>query len=374
MTKLLLQICRILVAVLFIFSGLVKANDTLGLSYKMQEFFDLWQVNALNEYSLAFSILIISFEIIAGVALLIGWRMRLISWLLLLLIIFFTFLTGYAYLSGQFKDCGCFGDCLPITPLTSFLKDVLLLVLIGYIFYHREKIRPVFSARINNLLIILTTIFSFAFQWYVLTYNPLVDCLPFKKGNSIPEKMKIPANAITDSFAIRFIYEKNGQQHAFSPAELPDDLDTYTFVERKDELVRKGNAEPAIKGFSLNTSDNQDITESILQHPGYVLLLFVNDREDDVMKELKGSDIEKALTHAHQQKHPVYIVSNTSENVSNHLKEMDWPYPVLKLDFTAFRTAARANPTLYLLNNGTVVNKWTGAEGSKALKFIKKYP
>ena len=374
MTKLLLQISRILVAVLFIFSGLVKANDPLGLSYKMQEFFDLWQVNALNDYSLAFSILIIAFEIIAGVALLIGWRMRLISWLLLLLIIFFTFLTGYAYLSGQFKDCGCFGDCLPITPLSSFLKDVLLLVLIGYIFYHREKIRPAFSARINNLLIILTTIFSFAFQWYVLTYNPLVDCLPFKKGNSIPEKMKIPANAITDSFAIRFIYEKNGQQHAFSPAELPDDLDTYTFIERKDELVRKGNAEPAIKGFSLSTSDNQDITESILQHPGYVFLLFVNDREDDVVKALKNSAIEKALTHAHQQSHPIYIVSNTSENVSKHLKEMGWPYPVLKLDFTAFRTAARANPTLYLLKNGTVINKWTGAEGSKALKYIKENP
>ena len=374
MTKLLLQISRILVAVLFIFSGLVKANDPLGLSYKMQEFFDLWQVNALNEFSLAFSILVISFEIIAGIALLIGWRMRLISWLLLLLIIFFTFLTGYAYLSGQFKDCGCFGDCLPITPLASFLKDVILLALIGFIFYHREKIHPAFSARINNLLITVTTIFSFAFQWYVLTYNPLVDCLPFKKGNSIPEKMKIPANAITDSFAIRFIYEKNGQQHAFSPSELPDDLDTYTFVERKDELVRKGNAEPAIKGFSLNTQDNIDITDSILQHPGYVLLLFVNDREDEVMKELKGSDIEKALTHAHQQSHPVYIVSNTSENVSNHLKEMGWPYPVLKLDFTAFRTAARTNPTLYLLNKGTVVNKWTGSEGSKALKYILEYP
>ena len=372
--KIAIRIVQIFVGVLFIISGLVKANDPMGLGFKMQEFFDLWHVNALSEYSLAFSILVIAFEIIAGVALLIGWRMRFISWSLLLLIIFFTFLTGYAYLSGQFKDCGCFGDCLPITPLTSFLKEVLLLVLIGFIFYHRDKIRPAFPVRTNNLLIILTTIFSFAFQWYVLTYNPLVDCLPFKKSNNISEKMKIPANAITDSFAIRFIYEKNGQQHAFSPAELPNDLDTYTFIERKDELIRKGNAEPAIKGFSLNTADNQDITESVLQHPGQVYLLFVNDQDDDVMKNLKGSEIEKALTHAHQQKHPVYIVSNTSENVSNHLKEMDWPYPVLKLDFTAFRTAARANPTLYLLNNGTVVNKWTGAEGSKALKFIKKYP
>src|SRR5690606_36476199 len=182
---------------------------------------------------------------------------------------FFTFLTGYADLSGKFKDCGCFGDCLPITPLTSFLKDVLLLLLIGFIFYHREKIRPAFSNKINNLLITLTTIFSFAFQWYVLNYNPVVDCLPLKKGNNIPEMMKMPANAITDSFAIRFVYEKNGVQHSFSPVELPDDLDTYTFVERKDELVRKGNAEPKLKGVVLNTNDNVDITSSILQDTGY---------------------------------------------------------------------------------------------------------
>ncbi|MBA2499283.1 MAG: DoxX family protein [Chitinophagaceae bacterium] len=370
MTKILLQISRILVAILFIFSGLVKANDPLGLSYKMQEFFDLWQVNALNDYSLAFSVLIIAFEIIAGIALLIGWRMRIISWLLLLLIIFFTFLTGYAYLSGQFKDCGCFGDCLPITPLTSFLKDVILLVLIGFIFYHREKIRPGFSSPINNLIMILATIFSFAFQWYVLTFNPLVDCLPFKKGNNIPNKMMIPANSITDSFAIRFVYEKDGQQHSFSPAELPDDLDTYTFVERKDELVRKGNAEPAIKGFALHTADNIDITESILQDTGYVLLLFVNDRDNNVMKGLKGSEMEKALSNAKDQQFPVYVISNTSDNVSRQLNEMGWDYPVLKLDFTAYRTAARTNPALYLLNKGTVVDKWSGAEGSKALKYI----
>jgi len=370
MTKLLLQISRVIVAILFIFSGLVKANDPLGLSYKMQEFFDLWHVNALNDYSLAFSIIIIAFEIIAGVALLIGWRMRLISWLLLLLIIFFTFLTGYAFLSGKFKDCGCFGDCLPITPLTSFLKDVLLLLLIGFIFYHREKIRPAFSSRVNYLLITLAAIFSFAFQWYVLNYNPVVDCLPLKKGNNIPAMMKMPENAITDSFAIRFVYEKNGVQHSFSPSELPADLDTYTFVERKDELVRKGNAEPKLKGFVLNTNENVDITSTILEDTGYVLLFFINDPDGDVFKNLKGSEIEKALNHAQQKNQDVYLISNTSDKVIAFSKQAGWDYPVLKLDFTAFRTAARANPILYLLKNGTVIDKWTGAEGAKAYDRI----
>src|SRR5688572_15150316 len=99
--KVFLNAARFIVGVLFIFSGLVKANDPLGLSYKMQEFFEVWNWHALNEYTLAFSIIMIAFEIIAGVAVILGWRMNLFSWLLLALILFFTFLTGYALFSGK---------------------------------------------------------------------------------------------------------------------------------------------------------------------------------------------------------------------------------------------------------------------------------
>ncbi len=99
-----------------------------------------------NGHTLWLSVVMIAFEIIAGVALLLGWRMKLFIWLLLLLIIFFTFLTGYAYLSGKFKNCGCFGDCIPITPLTSFLKDIILTVLILFLFANRKKISPLFSS------------------------------------------------------------------------------------------------------------------------------------------------------------------------------------------------------------------------------------
>ena len=130
--KILVNIARVLVGVLFIFSGLIKANDPLGLSYKMQEFFDLWGLSQFNSWTLIMSILMNAFEIIAGFALLMGWGIRVFSWLLFLLIVFFTFLTGYAYYSGQFKNCGCFGDCIPIESKTSFIKDLVLLVLIAF--------------------------------------------------------------------------------------------------------------------------------------------------------------------------------------------------------------------------------------------------
>src|SRR5215213_3577191 len=150
------RIIQILVGILFIISGLVKANDPLGLAYKMEEFFEIWNrslsaghffangflislFNFLHAHSLFLSVVMITLEIVTGIALLIGWRKKFILYLLLALIIFFTFLTGYAYLSknpdgsAKFTNCGCFGDCLPITPGTSFTKDLLLLAMIIFL-------------------------------------------------------------------------------------------------------------------------------------------------------------------------------------------------------------------------------------------------
>src|SRR5688572_1775777 len=145
--NILLNIARVIVGVLFIFSGLIKANDPLGLSYKMQEFFEVWGMHWMNDLTLALSILMIAFEIIAGVAVLVGWKMRLFSWLLLLLILFFTFLTGYALFSGKIRECGCFGNCIPLTADQSFIKDLVLLALIGFIFANRGRIKPALNQR-----------------------------------------------------------------------------------------------------------------------------------------------------------------------------------------------------------------------------------
>src|SRR4028119_379358 len=168
--KPLLTVSRIIVGVLFIFSGLIKANDPLGLSYKMQEFLEIWGWHGWNDFTLMLSVLMIAFEIIAGVAVLLGWRMQLFSWLLLLLTVFFTFLTGYALFSGKIKECGCFGDCIPLSAQQSFIKDLLLLGLILFIFTNRNKIKTALPTFPSLTILLLATLFSFGFQWYVLKY------------------------------------------------------------------------------------------------------------------------------------------------------------------------------------------------------------
>ncbi len=361
----LLTISRVVVGLLFIFSGLVKANDPHGLSYKMQEFFEIWHLTQLNPISLASSILMNAFEIIAGFALLIGWRIRLFSWLLLLLILFFTFLTGYTYVTGKPTNCGCFGDCLPISSRTSFLKDVALTILIGFIFWQRHRIKLVFSGEISALLMGIVTVFSFGIQWYALTYLPVVDCLPYKKGNNISEKMKIPPGALPDSFAIRFVYEKGGQQFEFAPAELPADLDNYNYVSRTDKLIRKGNAEPAIKGFALTGITDEDSTSIVLSDPYAVIVFCENfDKPFSEWQDELGEIYEVATA----KNIPVYAVTSRREEAISHFASTAFAgIPVFVCDYTAIRTAARTNPCFYLLKEGTIIEK----EGHKRAGIIE---
>ncbi len=366
--KVTINIIRILVGILFIFSGLVKAIDPLGLSYKMQEFFELWKMTQFNDYTLWLSIIMIAFEIIAGVALLLGWRLKLFSWLLLLLIVFFTFLTGYAYLSGKFKNCGCFGDCIPITSFTSFIKDIILLVLILILFAFRNKIKPLFSETLNVLFMLLIAAGSFWLQFYVLKHLPLIDCLPYRVGKNITENGKIPSGAVPDSFSIRFIYEKAGKEYEFSPAELPADLNTYSYKNRIDKLVRKGNAEPPIKGFNLSGVTDIDSTDFVLMMP-YSILLFdnkVNKKTEEWEKQFQ--EIRKE---ADKKNIPIYIITTSVEEYVQNTKT---DLPVFKCDFTAIRTAARANPTLYLLKMGTIEGKWSYADFDKVNKSLKSVP
>ena len=374
MKKTFINTVRLLVGILFIFSGIIKANDPLGLSYKMQEFFEVWNMPALDSYTLALSVIMIVFEIVAGVAVIVGWRMKLFSWLLLLLIIFFSFLTGYAVLSGKIKECGCFGNCIPLQAMGSFIKDLFLLLLIIILFFYRKEIVPSFTARASQLILALTVVLSFYIQWYVLRYLPLIDCLPFKKGANIFEKMKAPAGAIQDSTVMNFVYEKNKQTLEFTADKFPADFDSsYTFVKRYDKLDRKGNAEPEIKDFSLFSESGTDTTMQVLSKPGYQLMLISRSFEKSNPNWNKYFILLYSL--AKSKGIPVYIVtSNRTEAMiyvtDNALSQL----PVYGCDATAVKTAARADPTLYLLKKGTILNKWSYANLELAVPLLAELP
>ena len=138
--KPLIAISRLLVGVLFILSGLIKANDPIGFSYKLDEYFEVLGTPFFLPFSLYLSIFICVIEITLGFATLTGYRMKKVAWILLAMILFFTWLTGYSSITGKVTDCGCFGDAIKITPQQSFYKDLILLLLIGIIFLKMDRL------------------------------------------------------------------------------------------------------------------------------------------------------------------------------------------------------------------------------------------
>ncbi|WP_212004308.1 BT_3928 family protein [Chitinophaga sp. HK235] len=353
--KVILNLLRIIVGVLFIFSGLIKANDPLGLSYKMDEFFEVLHLTFLSPYSLAFSIIMNAFEIIAGVAVLVGYRMRIFSVLLLLLIIFFTFLTGYALFSGTIRECGCFGDCIKLTAVETFWKDVALLVMILVIYFFRNRIQPLFKGA--GIVLFIAAVFSFGVQWYTLKHLPFIDCLPYKVGNNIPEKMKLPPGATPDVYEMIFIYEKNGEKKEFTADNYPWSDSTWKFVDRKDKLIKKGNAEPAVKDFILTDLDGVNQTQAILNETKPVYLFLVQNVE----KAGKGWD-EKMKAVQQKWKNGevlIYGVSaSTKDQIAAFEKQHGLEFPFVQMDGVAIKTAGRSNPCLILLDKGTIKGKW----------------
>jgi len=360
--KNLLWLIRWLVGLLFIFSGLIKVNDPIGLSYKMQEFFEVWGLHGFNDYTLFFSVAMNSFEVLAGVAIIIGWKIEWFSWLLLLLIIFFTFLTGYALFSGKIKTCGCFGDCIPLTAAQSFYKDLILLVLIIVLVFFQKKIHASLPVHWSVGLVAASMILSVWAQLHVLKHLPWIDCLPYKVGNNILKQMETPAGATSDSMQIQFTYQKNGKTVSFDQENFPEDFDdSYSFVSRKDVLVKKGNGlKPAIVDFSLKTLSGTDTTEAVLQTKGQYLLVLVKDASNlDQWKVQLGKSLKD--DRLVNKTMPVIFVSAEGTKI----QEAFPAYTVLNCDATVLKTAARVQPTFMLMEGATILKKLSYLDAEK---------
>jgi hypothetical protein len=208
----------------------------------------------------------------------------------------------------------------------------------------------------------------------VLLHLPVKDCLPYKIGNNIPEKMKNPPGSIPDSTVITFVYEKGGKEIEFTADKFPDDYDeaTYKFIKRYDKVVRKGNASPPIKDFALQSDYGNDTTLALLNEDRYQLYLFVKNG----YKTGEWTNVLSVVMNAAKQKHIYgYLVSNIPlETLRVDPPEAFLSFLPLRCDATAIKTAARANPTLFLVKKGTVLNKWSYADLEQALLIVSNLP
>jgi uncharacterized membrane protein YphA (DoxX/SURF4 family) len=260
-TKIIVWIFRFLVGSLFIFSGLVKANDSLGFSYKLEEYFVEFgkifidnglgflatPMEWLENIALPLAMFIVVLEIVLGILTITGTKMKQVSILLLFLIIFFTFLTFASWKWELVKSCGCFGDFIPLTPFESFLKDIALLILIIPIFLASRKIDSILSPTGDKLTILSSFIVFFLFTFYSYNHLPFSDHRPYKIGNSLIQQMNSqPGNPLTlyklqnnDNGAVTEMANYPDDYQNWSPYINPNDSSEKYFRSVEGELLIK---------------------------------------------------------------------------------------------------------------------------------------
>ncbi|RDC57422.1 DoxX family protein [Pedobacter chinensis] len=365
MKNITLSFSRFFVGVLFIFSGLIKANDPLGFGYKLQEYFEVFHMNFLSGAATGIAILLCTLEIVLGALLLLGFWSKKVAWGLLLLIIFFTLLT---FISAAFKvvtSCGCFGDAIPLTPWQSFGKDLILLVLIIIIFLNKNRIQPLFKKESTQISIaIVITLISLGFG--VFTYNvlPIIDFLPYKVGVHIPSQMVIPPGEKPDEYEIMYHLknkqtreEKDMSDKAYLKTEIWKDNNWEIIGEPVKRLVKKG-FEPKIKDLIITDASGTDYTKELIENPYYSLVFVAYDLKNT--NETAIGKLNALAINATQQFNirTVLLTSNSAQDAEAYIKKHNLFSEVFYADAVPLKSMVRANPGVLLLKNGVVVNKW----------------
>lgn len=360
--KIITTICRILVGILFIISGLIKLNDPIGFSFKLEEYFgaNVLNLEFLIPYALALAVVIVIFEVVLGVMLLVGYKKNFTVWSLLLMILFFTFLTFYSAYFNKVTDCGCFGDALKLTPWESFSKDVVLLVLILVLFINKKHIKRIFGKVATNITVYASLALCCLFAYYVLNHLPAIDFRAYKVGTNIKEGMSIPEGAPKPVYEMVFIYKVKGVETEFTDKELDKIPADAEFVDRKDKVVVEGYV-PPIHDFTIE-KDGEDFTGAMLEEPKLILLVSYDlaKASDDGLAQME------AFSKKAQEKGYKVIGMTASDEtlIAQKKKQFGLTFDYYFCDATTLKTIERANPSIVMMEKGTIVSKahWKDSE------------
>lgn len=366
-TRLLTTICRLPVGALFVFSGFVKAIDPLGSTYKIAEYLEAFGMNFLEPYALYLGMLQNAVEIAIGLCLIMGVRMKLTAWALMLFMSFYTALTLVLAILNPVSDCGCFGDAIKLTNWQTFFKNLIIFVPTLLIFGVRSRYRSFFGAPLEWLYVALFLGGSLALSSYCHKRLPPLDFMPFHVGQHLPTAMSIPEGAPHDEYSVVLIYAKDGKEQEFSDTDFPWQDSTWVFVDSRSKLVKKGYT-PPVSGFSITHYEQGDITDSVLTAE-YAFLLVAPKLEkvDDLcdwerIKSLAAFAGSKGYTF-------VGLTSSTQGYARDFGDSNALNFDFCSADETTLKSVVRSHPGLVLLYRGTVAGKWSHLDIPSAEDF-----
>ena len=352
--KVLVGVSRIFVGVLFIISGLIKLNDPVGFSFKLGDYFapEVLNLPFLEPYALVIAVLVVILEVLLGVMLIVGYAKKFTLWSLLLMIVFFTFLTFYSAYFNKVTDCGCFGDALKLTPWESFSKDVVLLVLILVLYKGSRYIQPFFSKGVRSITVFISLILCLWLGLHVLEHLPVIDFRAYKVGTNITKGMQTPADAPRAVYQYNWSFDVDGQQKTvINRGEDPKIDGTLLGVETS--VLQKG-CEPPIHDFSIER-DGADYTTQMLEeeHLLVVIAYNLNVAQNEgfiAIKEATDTALEKGYT-------VIGISASSTPETEKLAAKYDLDFKFYFCDMTALKTIIRSNPSIMSLEKGTILQK-----------------
>jgi uncharacterized membrane protein YphA (DoxX/SURF4 family) len=363
--KILRVFCRIIVGLVFIFSGIVKAVDPLGSAYKFADYFQAFNLDFLQPVALALAIVLCTAEFISGFSVLSGYKLKWGIWGVMVLMLIFTPLTLILAFNNPVSDCGCFGDAIHLTNWQTFGKNLILIAFTVILFIGRKEAKQLFNPLKEWAVISLITLLFVCFSLLNLRYLPLFDFLPYENGVNIPESMKIPEGKPPDEYKTTFIYEKNGSRKEFTLENYPADDSTWKFIDQKSVLIKKGYT-PPIHDFSITSPDGDDLTGKILSNEGYTFLMISKK-----LAEARRTNLEKGFelgTQCHLEGIGFYIITASG---TEEVKEFGNGFSFCSADETMLKTIVRANPGFVLLKGGTIQGKWSWSNLPAKELFVK---
>ena len=355
--KIIVEISRIILGAVFVFSGFVKAVDPWGSIYKIKDYLTAFNLSFFDFTTPPFAFFLFAVEFSIGICLLLGVYRRANTIFALIFMIVMTPLTLYLAIKNPVTDCGCFGDALILTNWHTFFKNLPLLLMAICLFLWYKSITPIFTKKCDSLITFWVYLFIIGFGLYCFFFLPVLDFRPYKVGTHIPALMEIPEGAEQPVFDTKLIYSKDGIQREFTIKNYPKDDTTWTFVNSRTITVKKGY-EPPIHDFSITTEEGNDITDHVLADSNYTFLLIVHKLE-----EASDDNVDKINNIYDYSKKFGYnffaLTSSLPVEIQDWIKNTGAEYPFSTMDDIALKTIIRSNPGLLLLKNGTIINKWS---------------
>ena len=320
-------LCRVIFALTFILSGVLKLLDPVGTGLIVQEYLDFMHLDFLSSSAVILGIALATLEFLIGICVLSGLRLRIVAWVALILTAFFTLLTFYLMRYNPISDCGCFGEAFHLTNTQTFVKNVVLLVLAILIFIWRKKATRVAPAPLEWVFIALFGIIGLSVALRALASIPQVDFTAYRVGNSLDEL----AQENQARFETTFIYTKDGHTEEFTLDNLPDE--SWTYLDSKTVQVG-GSTRLAQIDFTLEQMEGPVLAVSV-HHP-------------DALREQNIKRID---------------IFRTAARANGLEAEMYGPIePYKRADWKSLLTLNRSNGGAVYFNDGTIVAKWANSE------------